>query len=75
MYKVNPNDTITINSHTIPFDLFVEACKVLVSQSNEGCGCYETELFFVFTGIAVIRKEYVKKASQLISFKHLRDGG
>jgi len=74
MYKINPNNTVTIYSHVVPFDLFAEACKMLVSQSSEGMGCYETPKFIVFRGVAVVRKEYVKKASQLISFKHIRKG-
>jgi len=72
MYRINPNNTITINKQTVPFDLFVEACRLLVSKEREGCGCYETEMFIVFNGICIIRKEYVAKASRIISFKHLR---
>lgn len=75
MYRINPNNTVVINEQTIPYDLFVEACILLVSPEREGCGCYETELFIVFRGIAIVRKEYVVKASRLISFKHLRNSG
>lgn len=74
MYRINPNNTVTIRGHIIPFDLFSEACQLIVSPSWEGAGCYETPLFVVFKGIAVVRKEYVRKASQSISFKHIRKG-
>ena len=75
MYRINPNNTITIHNQIVPFDLFVEACKLLVSPKKEGAGCYETEMFIVFRGIGIVRKEYVAKASRIISFKHIRNSG
>jgi len=72
MIKINPNNTVTIFEHTIPYDLFVEACKILVSKGSEGSGLYITEKFVVLRGIDVIRKGYVERASREISFRNSR---
>ena len=74
MYRILPNNTIKIEGHTIPFDLFAEACKVVVSREDEGTGCYKTPSFVIFRGIGVVRKESVLKASRMVSFKHIRKG-
>ena len=75
MHVILPNNTVKISGHSIPFDLFAEACVLLVSRSNVGCGVEETPSFVIFHGIGVIRKEQVRKASRSISFKYLRNGG
>lgn len=72
MYSIRPNNTIIIGGYSIPFDLFAEACKVLVAREDEGSGVIETPSFIVFRGIGVVRKELVWKASRSISFKELR---
>lgn len=73
MYAIRPNNTIVIDRHVIPFDLFAEACQLLVSRKSVGTGVVETPSFVIFHGIGVVRKEYVRKASRSISFKHLRN--
>lgn len=72
MYRINPNNTITVAGHNIPFDLFAEACKVLVAREDEGTGCYKTPTFMVFRGIGVVRREHLLKVSRAVSFKHIR---
>jgi len=72
MYRIRPNNTIIIDGYSIPFDLFAEACKVLVSKENNGAGITKTTNFIIFRGIGVVRKEHMIKASRSISFKHIR---
>lgn len=81
MYRIYANNTIKINGHFIPFDLFAESCTLTIDNSDslgerrlkyDGCGCFVAGDFVVFRGIAVIRKEHIIRARKVTSFKHIR---